>query len=168
MRSQMGSIAGMLEKAPDEATPLQKELDRIGKALSLAVIIIAAVMIATIFLMEDIDAFYAVFDVLILGVALQLRRCLEAASGGDCGACPRQAAHIALHDEFTSTLDVTSTGPECRFGRLPNLRALRPLSVRFCPRIGVLCNLEVPTAGLAWLLTCRLCPASCSRFVFRC
>lgn len=70
MRTQMGNIAGMLEKAPDETTPLQNELDRVGKALGFAVVAVAAVMIATIFLVEDVDGFSAVFDVLILGVAL--------------------------------------------------------------------------------------------------
>ena len=33
MQTQMGRIAGMLKAAPDEATPLQKELDRVGKLL---------------------------------------------------------------------------------------------------------------------------------------
>ena len=70
MQSQMGRIAGMLKEAPDETTPLQKELDRVGKVLGVAVLIIAAVMIATIILIEDITGFSALFDVLILGVAL--------------------------------------------------------------------------------------------------
>ena len=70
MQSQMGRIAGMLRRAPDEVTPLQKELDRVGKVLAIVVVIIAAVMIGTILLIEDVRGFSAVFDVLILGVAL--------------------------------------------------------------------------------------------------
>lgn len=70
MGTQMGLIAGMLKAAPDEDTPLQKELHRVGKLLGLAVIVIAVVMIATILLVEDVRGFAAVFEVLILGVAL--------------------------------------------------------------------------------------------------
>ena len=35
MQTEMGRIAGMLKEAPDETTPLQKELDRVGKLLGL-------------------------------------------------------------------------------------------------------------------------------------
>lgn len=70
MNTEMGQIAQMLESAPDETSPLQKELARIGKLLGLFVIIIAVVMIVTILLFEDIQGFAAFFDVLILGVAL--------------------------------------------------------------------------------------------------
>ena len=70
MQTEMGHIAGMLEEAPEETTPLQQELDRVGKMLGAAVVVIAIAMIATILLVEDIHGFAALFDVLILGVAL--------------------------------------------------------------------------------------------------
>lgn len=70
MQTQMGRIAGMLEKAAEEATPLQKELDRVGKALAIIVVIIAAVMIGMILLVSDVRGVSELFDVLILGVAL--------------------------------------------------------------------------------------------------
>jgi Ca2+-transporting ATPase len=70
MRTEMGRIAGLIEDAPKEMTPLQRELDRTGRLLGVIVVAIAVVMIATILLVEDIRGFSAVFDVLILGVAL--------------------------------------------------------------------------------------------------
>lgn len=70
MQTQMGRIAGMLKKAPEEATPLQKELDRVGKILAVTVMIIAIVMIGMILLVSDIHGASEFFDVLILGVAL--------------------------------------------------------------------------------------------------
>ena len=70
MQTQMGRIAGMLHAAPTETTPLQKELDRVGKLLGIIVVVIAVVMIATILLVEDVRGFSAMFDVLIFGVAL--------------------------------------------------------------------------------------------------
>ena len=69
MQTQMGRIAGMLGETPEEVTPLQVELDRVGKLLGAAVVAIAIVIIATILLVEDIRG-VAIFDVLILGVAL--------------------------------------------------------------------------------------------------
>ena len=69
MRTEMGRIAGLLKETPDESTPLQRELDRTGKVLGLVVIAIAIVMIVTIVLVEDVRG-AALFDVLILGVAL--------------------------------------------------------------------------------------------------
>ncbi|WP_091998215.1 cation-translocating P-type ATPase [Marinobacter pelagius] len=70
MQSQMGQIAGMLEAALPETTPLQQDLARLGRLLGLVVLAIAAVMIVTIILVEHVSGFSAVFDVLILGVAL--------------------------------------------------------------------------------------------------
>ena len=70
MRTEMGHIAGLLEQTADEATPLQRELDRTGKLLGIVVVAIAIVMIATILLVEDVRGAAALFDVLILGVAL--------------------------------------------------------------------------------------------------
>jgi len=70
MGTEMGRIAGMLKQAGPETTPLQQELDRTGKLLGLIVIIIAIVMIATIIIVEEVSGFTAIFDVLILGVAL--------------------------------------------------------------------------------------------------
>jgi Ca2+-transporting ATPase len=70
MQTEMGRIAGMLKEEPGEVTPLQKELHHVGKLLGVVVVLIAIVMITTILLVRDINGFSALFDVLILGVAL--------------------------------------------------------------------------------------------------
>jgi Ca2+-transporting ATPase len=70
MHTEMGQIAGMLERAPPETTPLQQELARVGRLLGIIVVAIAVVMIGTILLVENVEGFSALFDVLILGVAL--------------------------------------------------------------------------------------------------
>jgi len=70
MQTQMGRIAGMLSETTDETTPLQKELDRVGKLLGIIVVVIAVVMISTIILIQDVSGLSDIFDVLILGVAL--------------------------------------------------------------------------------------------------
>jgi len=70
MRTEMGRIAGLLKGTHDEATPLQRALDRTGKILGLVVVVIALVMIATIIFVGDVRGLAAMLDVLILGVAL--------------------------------------------------------------------------------------------------
>jgi len=70
MRTEMGRIAGMLAQTLDENTPLQRELDRVGRLLGMIVIAIAVSMIGVIFLVTEVTGLTGVFDVLILGVAL--------------------------------------------------------------------------------------------------
>ncbi|MBC7805518.1 MAG: cation-translocating P-type ATPase [Akkermansiaceae bacterium] len=70
MRTEMGRIAELLEEVAEEPTPLQKELDHLGKRLGIVVIAIAAVMIVTLVAAGNVRGFSALFDVLILGVAL--------------------------------------------------------------------------------------------------
>ena len=70
MRTEMGHIAGLLKTTRDAPTPLERELDRTGKLLGAVVVVIAAVMIGTIILVENVRTFGALVDVLILGVAL--------------------------------------------------------------------------------------------------
>ena len=70
MHTELGNIAGLLSRTEEQTTPLQKELDRVGKLLGGIVLVIAAVVVATILIVEGIRDFAAFFDVLIFGVAL--------------------------------------------------------------------------------------------------
>ncbi len=70
MATEMGRIADMLKEAPEDSTPLQKELDRVGRLLGIIVTVIATVMIGTIIALDGVRNMSALFDVLILGVAL--------------------------------------------------------------------------------------------------
>src|SRR5262245_53882486 len=70
MQTQMGRVAGLLTETTAETTPLQKELDNVGRLLGIIVIVIAIVMIVTIIVVQNVRTFSALFDVLILGVAL--------------------------------------------------------------------------------------------------
>src|ERR687893_2097946 len=70
MRTELGKVAGLLRRTEDDTTPLQEELDRTGKLLGAIVLVIAAVIVATILLVERVRDLAAIFDVLILGVAL--------------------------------------------------------------------------------------------------
>jgi Ca2+-transporting ATPase len=69
-QTEMGRIAGLLRETHEQATPLQRELDRTGRLLGLIVVAIAVVMIATIIIVENVEGLAPVLDVMILGVAL--------------------------------------------------------------------------------------------------
>jgi Ca2+-transporting ATPase len=69
-QTEMGRIAGLLRQAGPETTPLQVELDRTGRLLGLVVLGIAAVVVATILLVEPVRDVQTVVEVLVLGVAL--------------------------------------------------------------------------------------------------
>ncbi|GLI20364.1 Ca2+-transporting ATPase [Xanthobacter flavus] len=70
MQTLMGRIAGLIEKAPQDETPLQRELERVGRVLGAVVLAIAGAVIGTILLMEGVRDLPQVLNVLILGVAL--------------------------------------------------------------------------------------------------
>ena len=70
MRTEMGRVAGMLGSTEDETTPLQRELDHVGKVLGVVVVAIAVAMIAAIVLVHGVRGTSALMEVLLLGVAL--------------------------------------------------------------------------------------------------
>jgi Ca2+-transporting ATPase len=70
MQTEMGKIAGLLQRTEAETTPLQKELDRTGKLLGIIVLVIAAVVVVTIILVDNVRDLAGIINVLILGVAL--------------------------------------------------------------------------------------------------
>jgi len=70
MRSEIGRIAAMIATAPQEATPLQRELDRTGRALGIVVIAIAAVVALTLVAMYRDFSTAALTTILLYTVAL--------------------------------------------------------------------------------------------------
>jgi P-type Ca2+ transporter type 2C len=70
MATEMGAIARLLEATADEPTPLAVEVARIGRLLGIAVVIIAAVVMGTLFVLSDIRSAGDVTRVLLLGVSL--------------------------------------------------------------------------------------------------
>jgi magnesium-transporting ATPase (P-type) len=70
MATEMGNIALLLGRTKQEQTPLQREVARIGRALGIAVIVIAAVVVGAILLTADLEEPSDLVDVLLLGVSL--------------------------------------------------------------------------------------------------
>ncbi|HEX6002460.1 MAG TPA: cation-translocating P-type ATPase [Burkholderiales bacterium] len=70
MDTEMGAIAELLEATREEATPLQKEVTRIGRVLGAAVVVIALIVVATVMMLSEIRSIGDVVTVLLLGVSL--------------------------------------------------------------------------------------------------
>lgn len=70
MDTQMGKVAALLEATVEEPTPLEKEVARVGRALGLAVVFIAVVVVGTVLLITEIRNTADVVHVLLLGVSL--------------------------------------------------------------------------------------------------
>ncbi len=70
MATQTGQIAGLVRTVNHEATPLQREVARASRLLGIAVLVIAVVVIATIFLVFGIHNPHDVITAVLLGVSL--------------------------------------------------------------------------------------------------
>jgi P-type Ca2+ transporter type 2C len=70
METEMGSVAALLGRTREQPTPLQLEVDRIGRALGLAVVAITIVVVGAILLSADIRTASDAVDVLLVGVSL--------------------------------------------------------------------------------------------------
>jgi magnesium-transporting ATPase (P-type) len=70
MASELGTIARLLDRTEEQRTPLQREVDGIGRALGIAVVAIAVVVMTAILLTADLDRASDVVDVLLIGVSL--------------------------------------------------------------------------------------------------
>ena len=70
MRTEMGGIATLLDTTPDAPTPLQVEIAHLGKVLGTVALVIAAVVVGTIWLISDIQSMADGVAVLLLSVSL--------------------------------------------------------------------------------------------------
>ena len=70
MATEMGTVARLLGRTEAQVTPLQREVDRIGRMLGIAVIVIAAVVVGAILLTADLRSASDLVSVLLVGESL--------------------------------------------------------------------------------------------------
>jgi P-type Ca2+ transporter type 2C len=70
MDTEMGHVARLLGRTEEQRTPLQREIDLVGRTLGVTVVVIAIVVMAAIVLTSDIDEASDVVEVLLVGVSL--------------------------------------------------------------------------------------------------
>ncbi|HET7867956.1 MAG TPA: cation-translocating P-type ATPase [Burkholderiaceae bacterium] len=70
MQTQIGRIAHLLAGTAEAPTPLQKEMARVGRVMSLAVGAIAALVVGSLLLLSNVRGTDGLIEVLLLGVSL--------------------------------------------------------------------------------------------------
>ncbi len=70
METELGRIAGMLRTTKDQATPLQREMDRLGKQLGLVVVAVALAVSGTLLWLQGVRDAHQVVQILLFGVVL--------------------------------------------------------------------------------------------------
>jgi calcium-translocating P-type ATPase len=70
MATEMGNVARLLGETKESRTPLQREVDEIGKALGIAVVVITVIVVAAILLTGEITDASDLVDVLLIAVSL--------------------------------------------------------------------------------------------------
>jgi P-type Ca2+ transporter type 2C len=70
MDTEMGHVARLLGRTEEERTPLQREVERVGRTLAIAVVVIAVVVVAAILVTSDVNSASDLVDVLLVGVSL--------------------------------------------------------------------------------------------------
>jgi hypothetical protein len=119
MRTEMGRIAGVLKGAANVTTPLQKELDWVGKGLAVVVVVIAVVMIATILPVEGVRGFSALLTCSSLASRLRWRPFRKACrQSGKGGSFAGRAAHGATECHHPPSRG----GRDARLGKYHRLR----------------------------------------------
>ncbi|MDW3213680.1 MAG: cation-translocating P-type ATPase [Ilumatobacteraceae bacterium] len=70
MRSELGRVASLIDAADTEPTPLEVQIDWLGKMLGLVVVVLAAIVVATIMLTSEVTSFRDYVDATLVGVSL--------------------------------------------------------------------------------------------------
>lgn len=70
MATEMGHIAQLLEQTEATSTPLEREIDRVGRTLGIGVIAIAVVVVGAVLSMSMPHSARGIVEVLLLGVSL--------------------------------------------------------------------------------------------------
>jgi magnesium-transporting ATPase (P-type) len=68
--TEVGRIAALLDEAAGEPTPLQRQVDQLGRVLGIVVVVLAAVVVGAIFLTSDVDSTDEALDALLVAVSL--------------------------------------------------------------------------------------------------
>jgi P-type Ca2+ transporter type 2C len=117
MATEVGVIAALLEATEEEPTPLQIEVGRIGRMLGIAILVIAAIVVATVLSISDIGGIGDVVTVLLLGVSLAVAAVPEGLpailSVVLAIGVQRMAAHNAIVKKLSSVETLGSASVIC-------------------------------------------------------
>jgi P-type Ca2+ transporter type 2C len=109
MNTEMGTIARLLGEADEERTPLQAEVNRIGRQLGFAILIIAAVVVGAMLFTTDLNKVSTVVDVLLIGVSLAIAAVPEGLPAILSVVLARGLQRMARHQAIVKKLSSVET-----------------------------------------------------------
>lgn len=109
MSTEMGNIARLLGATEEQRTPLQREIDRIGRMLSLAIVAIAIVVIGATLLNADLRTASDVVDALLIGVSLAAAAVPEGLPAVLSVVLARGVQHMARRQAIVKKLSSVET-----------------------------------------------------------
>ena len=109
MDTEMGKIASLLGRTEEEPTPLQREVDRIGRMLGIAIVVIAIVIISTTLLTTDIRKASDLVAVLLIGVSLAAAEVPEGLPAVLSVVLARGVQHMAAEHAIVKKLSSVET-----------------------------------------------------------
>jgi potassium/sodium efflux P-type ATPase len=117
MATQMGQVADLLHTTREDPTPLQREIARVGRMLGVAVVVIALVVMTTVFLFFGVESADDVVTTLLLGVSLAVAAVPEGLpavlSVVLALGVQRMAAHHAIVKKLSSVETLGSASVIC-------------------------------------------------------
>ena len=108
-QTELGRIAGLLATTEAAPTPLQRQLDAVGKVLGAAVIVIAVVVGATIVGMEHAYSPRALVGVLLFSIALAVAAVPEGLTAVTTVVLSLGMQRMARHNAIVRTLSAVET-----------------------------------------------------------
>lgn len=109
MATEMGKIARLLGRTEEERTPLQREVDLIGRMLGIAIVMIAIVTMATTILTSDIREARDLVEVLLIGVSLAAAAVPEGLPAVLSVVLARGVQHMAAEQAIVKKLSSVET-----------------------------------------------------------
>ena len=70
MGTEIGRIARLIDDADQDATPLQRQIDWLGRMLGVVVVVLATIVVVTIVFTSDVSTFADFVDAALVGVSL--------------------------------------------------------------------------------------------------
>ncbi len=109
MDTEMGRIARLLGTTTEEPTPLQREVNLIGRMLGIAIVVIAVVIMVTTVVTSDIKKASDLVDVLLIGVSLAAAAVPEGLPAVLSVVLARGVQHMAREQAIVKRLSSVET-----------------------------------------------------------
>jgi Ca2+-transporting ATPase len=109
LRTEIGRIAGLIAATASPATPLQRQLAKVGKSLGIAAVVIAAVVAAVVMVMSPLRSMSELVTVLVFAIALAVAAVPEGLAAVTTVVLSLGMQRMAARNAIVRTLSAVET-----------------------------------------------------------